>query len=484
MNNLLTNDCIKFINKLEETFGEDRLDLLKSRLVRQSQYDNGVLPNFKFYSKNVRDSEWVVNEIPKKLQNRTIEITGSVDRKMIINALNSDANGFMCDFEDSYSPTFENMLQGQVNLRDAIRNEITFYKKDKEYKLKDEFKNLPALHVRPRGLHMVEKGHNNMSASLFDFGVYFFTNAKLLSEMNLGPYFYLPKLQCSLEARWWNQVFLFSQNYLKIPRGTIRATVLIEHICAAFQMDEILYELKEHSAGLNCGRWDYIFSYIKVFNKSTFLPDRSSINMKTHFMTSYVKLLTETCHKRGVHAMGGMAAQIPSKNSDVNKKNFDIVYQDKSFEAKSGMDGTWVAHPGLIEVSRMAFMDNMEGDNQIEKQFIYGVTQFDLLKVPTGDVTMGSIEENVSVSLKYFDNWLQGRGCIAMNSKMEDAATAEISRIQLWNWIQHRCVDIKVVNDLINNEKDINQKTKDILKDILNKKELTEFMTLECYDYL
>eukprot|EP01084_Bolivina_argentea_P186924 322100_1 len=331
--------------------------------------------------------------------------------------------------------------------------------------MKRKFKDAPTLHIRPRGLHLNEKHFkiNNVpiSGSLFDFGIFFFWNYAKLIEMDCGPYFYLPKLQHYIEANWWNNVFVFAQKYFGLNTGYIRATVLIEHICTAFQMNEILYELREHSAGLNCGRWDYIFSFLKVLNKSTYLPDRGAISMKTHFMDSYVKLLIQTCHKRNIHAMGGMSAFVPSKNEAVNKVNMNAVFEDKLNEAKCGHDGTWIAHPGLADISKKAFNKYMKGPNQInDKREQVNITQFDLLKVPTGNVTQECVIENVSVCLKYMEAYMNGIGCIAINSKMEDAATAEISRIQLWNWVHHRVIDKDYVTKLVNQHSGISSKTK------------------------
>jgi len=481
---ILTKDCVEFLIELSNTFEHHRKKLLGLRCSIQQKINNGSLPKQHF-----NDKDWKIKTIPEKLKDRTIEITGPVDRKMIINALNSNANGYMADFEDSTSPTWKNIIEGQINLRDAINNNISFDNGRKIYKLKDNITNLTTLFVRPRGLHLNEKNVtiNNIpiSASFFDFGVYFFTNAKRLSSLQIGPYFYLPKLQNHLEARLWNDIFIFSQNYVQIPHGTIKATVLIEHILTAFEMDDILYELKEHSAGLNCGRWDYIFSFIKTFHKHHVLPDKSSITMNSHFMNSYVQLLVQTCHKRGIHAIGGMAAAIPVKNNqELNDKNLKAVYQDKLNEAKLGLDGTWVAHPGLIEIARKGFAKYKFTPNQIDIEHNYvNITREDLLMVPSGDITMECLKDNVSSCLEYLDNWVKGIGCVAINHKMEDLATAEISRIQIWNWLQHDKINKDDLLNLIDNEP-VSNDSKEILKTVTFKNELTEFMSLEAYKYL
>jgi len=492
-NTILTPECVTFLVKLFENFNNERLELLEKRKFFQKALDEGALPSFLKETEHIRNSKWTVAPIPKKLQNRTIEITGPVDRKMIINALNSDADGFMADFEDATAPTWDNLINGQINLRDAINNKISVIHSTtgKSVTLKDEFKKLATLNVRPRGLHLNEAhflvNGQEMSGSLFDFGTYFFTNGRKLAELEAGPYFYLPKLESHEEARWWNKVFEFSQKYVGLPVGTIRATVLVETILLAFRMDEVLYELRDHSAGLNCGRWDYIFSFIKKLHRTTVLPDKTLVTMKTPFMESYVKLLVETCHKRGIHAMGGMAAQIPVRgNDELNKKNMEAVYQDKLGEARNGMDGTWVAHPGLIPIARKAFETVKPANkaNQIEVQKDYKITQFDLLQVPSGPVSLDCVKDNVVTCLQYLDHWLKGLGAVAINHKMEDAATAEISRTQLWNWINHRYVRAEVVQELIEKETSVGDTAKKIMKDIVLCKDLTDFMILEAYPYL
>lgn len=489
---ILTNDCIEFLLLLSKHFEKQRQQILQARKIKQNDIDNGKFPDFLDSTSNIRNSEWTVSPTPYKLQNRTIEITGPVDRKMIINGLNSKANGYMADFEDSTSPTWKNIIEGHINLRDAIHNNISFNNGKKSYKLNGDIRTLATLFVRPRGLHLNEKNvtinGKVISASLFDFGVYFFTNAKLLSSYGIGPYFYLPKLQNHIEARWWNSVFTFSQNHLNIPIGTVKATVLIEHILSAFEMDEILFELRLHSAGLNCGRWDYIFSFIKTFHKHSVLPDKSSITMQSHFMNSYVKLLVQTCHKRGVAAMGGMAAQIPIKNDiKLNENNLNKVYLDKLNESKLGLDGTWVAHPGLIDVALLGFekYKSKYEFNQIHKiKSTEIITQKDLLLLPVGQITTQCVDDNINTCLLYLHNWINGLGCVAINHKMEDLATAEISRIQLWNWVQHGKISYYYIRNIIDKNSNISHNAKNILKNIIFKDELTDFITLESYKYL
>ena len=442
-NEILTQEALNFIIRLERAFGNRRKELLENRKTVQKQIEKGKFPDFLQETKAIRDSEWKVAEIPEDLKDRRVEITGPVDRKMIINALNSGANVFMADFEDSNSPTFENNIEGQLNLRDAIDGTISFKSPEgKEYSLN----NKPAtLMVRPRGWHLVEKNvlldGEPVSASLFDFGLFFFHNAKKLISKGSGPYFYLPKLENHVEARLWNDVFNMAQDELKIPRGTIRATVLIETILASFEMDEILYELREHSAGLNCGRWDYIFSFIKKFSSFNdfVLPDRSLVTMTTHFLRSYSQLVIKTCHRRGIHAMGGMAAQILIKNNpEANEEALAKVKADKEREAGDGHDGTWVAHPGLIQIAKDVFDRLMPGANQINnKRDDVNVTAKDLLEVPKGGITEDGFRHNINVAVQYLEAWLNGNGCVPIYNLMEDAATAEISRAQLWQWINH-----------------------------------------------
>lgn len=440
---ILTPEALNFICTLEQAFRAQRKHLLTIRQQKQMQYDQGVYPDFLKETESIRDSDWKVAKIPHDLLDRRVEITGPVERKMIINALNSGAKVFMADFEDSNSPTWVNCIQGQINLCDAVEKTISFKNAEtgKEYKLADD---TATLMVRPRGWHLAEEHalleSEPVSASIFDFGLFFFHNAKKLIAQGSGPYFYLPKLESHLEARLWNDVFLRAQQLLDIPKGTIKATVLIETISAAFEMDEILYELRDHSAGLNCGRWDYIFSFIKKFrNHSDFvLPDRQEVTMTRHFLQSYVRLLIKTCHRRGVHAMGGMAAQIPIKGDDAaNHEAMAKVLADKRREAMAGHDGTWVAHPGLIPVALEAFDTLMPHANQIDKpQLDVEVKQADLLTVPEGAITEQGVRNNISVGIQYLNAWLMGNGCVPINHLMEDAATAEICRAQLWQWLK------------------------------------------------
>ena len=441
---ILTDESLAFVEKIQHKFNGRRKELLQKRVERQKDIDAGKLPDFLPETENIRNSDWTVAPIPEDLMDRRVEITGPVDRKMVINALNSGANVFMADFEDSNSPTWKNSIEGQINLRDAIRKEITYTNptNNKFYKLKDK---VATLLVRPRGWHMVEKNvtidGEPMSASLFDFGLYVFHNAKELMSRGTGPYFYLPKMESHLEARLWNDVFVFAQDELGIPQGTIKATVLIETILAAFEMDEILYELRNHSAGLNCGRWDYIFSFIKRFRKhpNFLLPDRSTVGMTRHFMRSYSQLAIKTCHKRNVHAMGGMAAQIPIKNDEAaNNDALEKVRQDKLREVTDGHDGTWVAHPGLVQIAKDIFDEHMKTPNQIDvKREDVNITKDDLLKVPEGDITEEGLIKNIDIGIQYLEAWLRGNGCVPIYNLMEDAATAEISRTQLWQWINN-----------------------------------------------
>lgn len=441
---LFTDQLVDFLTALHLKFNASRLALLSKRIKQQNWFDAGNLPSFPEESLSVRTGEWTCAPLPKDLLDRRVEITGPVDQKMIINALNSGAKTFMADFEDSNSPTWENCMQGQINLQKAITREIDFVAANgKTYALNNK---TAVLIVRPRGLHLNEKNiviHNEQSSgSLIDFGIFFFNNAKKLIEKGSGPYFYLPKLEHYLEARWWNDVFVFAQDYIGIPNGTIKATVLIETITASFQLDEILYELKDHSAGLNCGRWDYIFSYIKKFrnNPEFIVPNRDLVTMTSPFMAAYSKRVIQVCHKRGVHAMGGMAAQIPVKNNDsANHLAFEKVKTDKEREVINGHDGTWVAHPGLVDLATEIFNLHMPGDNQIAKKFNhYNVSENDLLELPKGEITEEGVRKNINVAILYIESWLMGVGAAALYHLMEDAATAEISRTQVWQWLQHQ----------------------------------------------
>lgn len=440
---ILTREALDFVAMLARSFEDTRRALLRRRAERQTAIDAGTLPDFLPATAEIRNSAWSVAPIPPDLLDRRVEITGPVDRKMIINALNSGAKVFMADLEDAHAPTWANTIEGQLNLRDAIRRVISYTSPDgKQYALKDA---VATLVVRPRGWHLVEKhvlvDGSPISASLFDFGLYFFHNARELIDRGTGPYFYLPKLESHLEARLWNDVFVMAQDALGIPRGAIRATVLIETILAAFEMDEILYELREHAAGLNCGRWDYIFSSIKKFRNrpDVVFPDRALVTMTTHFMRSYSLLAIQTCHRRNIHAIGGMAAQIPIKGDPkANEEALAKVRADKVREAGDGHDGTWVAHPGLVPVALEAFDAVMKGPNQIHiKREDVRVAAADLLAFERGPITEAGLRTNVSVGLQYLEAWLGGLGCVPLYNLMEDAATAEISRAQVWQWIRH-----------------------------------------------
>ena len=441
---ILTPDALAFVAKLHRNFSTRRLECLQRRQERQAALDRGGTLDFLPETKQIREGDWTCAPIPADLRDRRVEITGPTDRKMVINALNSGAKMFMADFEDANSPTWENMIEGQINLRDAIRRTINFTSPEgKRYQLIDK---VAVLLVRPRGWHLVERhllvDGEPVAGGLFDFGLYFFHNAKELIARGSGPYFYLPKMESHLEARIWNDVFTLAQDELGIPQGTIRATVLIETIPAAFEMDEILYELREHSAGLNCGRWDYIFSCIKRFrNKPDFLlADRALITMTTHFMRSYSLLCIRTCHRRNIFAMGGMAAQIPVKgNPQANEEAFAKVRTDKEREARDGHDGTWVAHPGMVQLALDAFNAKMPQANQIDRKADdVNVSARDLLDFgPSGPITEAGLRQNISVGVQYLEAWLRGHGAVPLFNLMEDAATAEISRAQVWQWIRH-----------------------------------------------
>ena len=439
---VLTPEALKFVAKLVRKHGPRREQLLALRAERQAKIDAGKLPNFLPETKSVRSGKWTIKGIPADLQDRRVEITGPVDRKMIINALNSGAKCFMADFEDSAAPTWELMIQGHINLRDAIRRSISFTSPEgKEYKLNPE---VATLIVRPRGWHLLEKhiliDGQPISGGILDFALYFFHNAKELIKRGSGPYFYLPKMQSHLEARLWNSIFVDAQKELGIPKGTIKATVLVETIWGTFEMDEILYELRDHIVALNCGRWDYIFSCIKTLKDRSdwIVPDRLQVTMDKHFLDSYSKLLCETTHKRGAQAMGGMAAFIPVKNNEeLNQQIFAKVRADKLREVKNGHDGTWVAHPGLVQIAMDVFNQNMPEPNQVGKKFKYGIKAADLLQCPEGQITEAGLRNNINVGIGYVEAWLNGNGCVPLHNLMEDAATAEISRTQVWQWLKH-----------------------------------------------
>ena len=497
---ILTPEAREFLSALAHNFEKRRQELLSRREMRQKQIDAGELPDF-LPEAEIRESEWTVAPIPKDLLDRRVEITGPVERKMIINALNSGANVFMADFEDSNSPTWQNNLEGQANLRDAVNGTISYLSPEgKEYALKAK---VATLLVRPRGWHLSERHFlldgGPISASLFDFGLYFFHNAKNLIAKGAGPYFYLPKMESHLEARLWNDVFVFAQERLGIPRGTIRATVLIETILASFEMNEILWELREHSSGLNCGRWDYIFSFIKKFrNRPDFvLPDRSTVTMEKHFLKSYVELLIRTCHRRGIHAMGGMAAQIPIKSDPVaNERALDKVRQDKLREVTAGHDGTWVAHPGLVPIAKEVFDTHMKEANQIKRPLPdIRITAKDLLAVPEGKITEEGLKWNIDVGLQYLEAWLRANGCVPIYNLMEDAATAEISRAQVWQWVRHgakitddsRPITQEMVRTLVAEQKkkmtgSRKEEAATIFDRLMTDAHFTEFLTLMAYD--
>ncbi len=439
---LLSDEALAFVALLHKELNPRREELLALREGRKARLDAGELPDFLPETREIRESDWTVAPIPHDLRDRRVEITGPVDRKMIINALNSGANVFMADFEDACSPTWENCIEGQLNLFDAVRRTITFDSGTKKYSLNEK---IATLLVRPRGWHLVEEhvhvDGKPVSASLFDFALYFFHNAKELVARGTGPYFYLPKMESHLEARLWNDVFVRAQEELGVPVGTIRATVLVETILASFEMHEILWELRDHSAGLNCGRWDYIFSFIKKFRaRHEFLtPDRASITMDKAFLAAYVDLLIQTCHRRGIHAMGGMAAQIPIKDDpEANEIATKKVEADKLREVRAGHDGTWVAHPGLVAVAKNVFDAYMPQPNQIDRKREHvSITRDDLLRLPEGVITEKGVRQNINVGILYLAAWLGGSGAVPLYNLMEDAATAEISRTQLWQWINH-----------------------------------------------
>ena len=502
---ILTPEAIAFIAKLQRNFNARRLECLARRQQRQAALDRGETLDFLSETKEIREGHWTCAPIPQDLRDRRVEITGPTDRKMVINALNSGAKMFMADFEDANSPTWANMIEGQINLRDAVRRTIAFTSPEgKEYRLNDS---AAVLLVRPRGWHLVEKHllieDRPVAGGLLDFGLYFFHNARELIKRGSGPYFYLPKMESHLEARIWNDVFKLAQDELGIPQGTIRATVLIETIPAAFEMDEILYELREHSAGLNCGRWDYIFSCIKRFrNKPDFvLADRALITMTTHFMRSYSLLCIQTCHRRKTFAMGGMAAQIPVKNdSAANEEAFAKVRADKEREAQDGHDGTWVAHPGMVQLALDAFDSKMPLPNQIERgRDDVKVSAKDLLNFgPSGPITEAGLRQNISVGVQYLEAWLRGHGAVPLFNLMEDAATAEISRAQVWQWVRHprgvlndgRKVTKELFRSVLDQEMakvrrfagDKFNTARELFDQITTSDEFVEFLTLPGYD--
>ncbi len=439
---ILSDDALVFVGALSREFGPRIVELLDKRQDRQKDIDAGQMPDFLPPRAEVQDPAWQVCDIPADLTDRRVEITGPTDRKMIINALNSGAKVFMADCEDSLTPTWDNVVQGQINLRDAVNRDIELETNGKHYSLNDQ---IATLIVRPRGWHLPEKhilqDGEPIPGAFVDFGLYLFHNAAELKKRGSGPYFYLPKLESHLEARLWSDVFRFAEESGVVEPGEIKVTVLIETILAAFELEEILFELREHIVGQNCGRWDYIFSFIKKFSRfpEFVLPDRSEITMTTHFLRSYSRLVIKTCHKRGAYAMGGMAAQIPVKNDDrANKLAMARVRADKEREVHDGHDGTWVAHPALVPLAMEIFDEHMPGPNQLERKLEdVDVSAADLLQVVRGKITESGLRENINIGVQYMAAWLGGNGCVPINGLMEDAATAEISRAQVWQWVHH-----------------------------------------------
>lgn len=446
---ILTPEVLRFLAELAEEFGLRREKLLDERRQRQLEFDQGVLPNFLPVTSAIREGTWQIKNIPKDLQDRRLEITGPADRKMIINALNAKAKVFMADFEDSLSPTWHNIIYGQLNLHHAVTGSITYDDPitGKHYALHDH----PAvLMCRPRGLHLIEKhltyNRKPFPAGLFDFAIYFYLNYQPLLNKGSGPYFYLPKMQSHHEARWWDDVFTFCEMKFGLTRGTIKATVLIETLPAVFEMDEILYELRDHIVGLNCGRWDYIFSYIKTLHNFSdrILPDRQTITMDKPFLNAYSRLLIKTCHKRGAMAMGGMSAFIPSKSAEENTAIFTKVKHDKETEARNGHDGTWIAHPGLADIALQAFNDFIPANKLNQLHVLRDddppIKATDLLQPSSGTCSEAGLRHNIRVAEQYLASWLKGNGCVPIYGLMEDAATAEIARVSIWQWIQHQTV--------------------------------------------
>jgi malate synthase len=441
---ILTPHALAFVAKLARKFEPRRRELMARRAARQARFDAGELPDFLPETRHLRESDWTIGPVPGDLRDRRVEITGPTDRKMVINALNSGASVFMADFEDSNAPTWANMIEGQINLRDAVNRSITWINPDgRLYRLNER---TAVLIVRPRGWHLLERhvliDGDPVAGAIFDFGLFLFHNAKALLACGSGPYFYLPKMESHLEARLWNDIFVSAQLELGVPRGTIKATVLIETVVAAFEMDEILYEMREHCVGLNIGRWDYIFSCIKKFRSHEHfcLADRGRVTMTAPFLRAYALLLVKTCHRRNAYAIGGMAAQIPIRNDPAaNRAALAKVRADKLREVTDGCDGTWVAHPGLVEIAKAVFDEHMPGANQLHrKRDDVSVGRRDLLDFqPTGPITEAGLRNNISVGIQYLGAWLAGNGCVPVNNLMEDAATAEIARSQVWQWIHN-----------------------------------------------
>ena len=494
---VLTPEALAFVAELQERFGSRRLELLEARVSRRERIAAGELPDFLAETREVREGDWTIEPVPAGLRDRRVEITGPTDRKMVINALNSGARMFMADFEDANAPTFANMVDGQANLTDAIERTITLETPEKTYRLNDE---VATLLVRPRGWHLTERhlvvGSEAVSASLFDFGLYVFRNASRLLEQGAGPWLYLPKLENRLEARLWNDVFTYAEDELGLDRGSIRATVLIEHVLAAFEMDEILFELREHAAGLNAGRWDYMFSVIKTFrDRPEFvLPDRNTVTMTAPFMRAYTKLLVRTCHRRGAHAMGGMAAFIPSRRDvELNERALAKVREDKQREASDGFDGTWVAHPDLVPIAMGEFGRENQLDRLREDVSISADQLLDVAATP-GDVTEEGLRNDVAVALRYLTVWLGGTGAVAIFNLMEDAATAEIARSQVWQWLRHGRFERGAVERVIGEEAERLRaeldgqgrvdEARELFEQVALDEQLAEFLTLAAYDYL
>ncbi len=500
---IFTPEALGFISALVTHFGPRRDALLAARAARQQTLDAGIMPDFLPHTRAIREAAWSVAAIPEDLLDRRVEITGPVERKMMINALNSGAKVFMADFEDSLTPSWENIVNGQINLRDAVNRTLTYTSPEgKAYALNTH---TSVLIVRPRGWHLDERHVTHegraIPAALLDFGMYLYTNAHALLAQGSGPYFYLPKLESAEEAQLWADIFAFSEAQLGLKQGTIKATVLIETILATFEMEEILYALRDYCVGLNCGRWDYIFSFIKKFSTHPdfVLPDRAQVTMTTHFLRSYSRLLIATCHKRGAFAMGGMSAYIPVKGDEkANENAFAMVRADKEREAGDGHDGTWVAHPGLIPVAMDVFNRLMPGKNQLHiMPDTTHITAQDLLTVPTGTITEAGMRNNISVSLRYLAHWLNGQGCVPINNLMEDAATAEIARAQLWQWLHHdkgvledgRRVTEALFEQFLGEELDqLKPDTSlpfdasaNLLTELVGQAEFTEFLTIPAY---
>lgn len=509
---VLSDDALRFVADLQRRFNQRRVHLLQQRQERQQQIDAGRLPDFLPETRAIRESDWKIAPVPADLQDRRVEITGPVDRKMVINALNSGASAYMADFEDSHAPAWQGTIEGQINLMDAVTGTIALTTAEgKHYALNER---TAVLLVRPRGWHLDEKhvrvAAQPMSGAIFDFGLFFFHNAKALLARGTGPYFYLPKLESHLEARLWNDIFLHAQQALGLPVGTIKTTVLIETILAAFETDEILYELRDHIAGLNCGRWDYIFSFIKRFRNvpGYIFPDRALITMTRHCMRSYALRVIQTCHRRGAHAMGGMAAQIPIKDDpQANEEALAKVREDKIREARDGHDGTWVAHPGLVAIAKEEFDRAMPAANQVERlRDDVTITARDLLKVPKGPITENGLRNNISVGIQYMAHWLAGNGCVPLYNLMEDAATAEIARAQVWQWVHHpegiledgRNITMELVRGIMDEEMDRlrselghdrfkavpHESARQLFEEIIATPEFEEFLTLKAYERL